>query len=85
MRLAKLLTYLKGQFNGYHQAMSGIGGLLLLFLGENDIPFIPIMQKLNYDVIPNYWHMKATGYNTDSMIFGHILLDRYHPLHLKYL
>eukprot|EP01121_Diplochlamys_sp_Union-15-3_P008506 TRINITY_DN2257_c0_g3_i1.p1 TRINITY_DN2257_c0_g3~~TRINITY_DN2257_c0_g3_i1.p1 ORF type:complete len:361 (+),score=48.10 TRINITY_DN2257_c0_g3_i1:50-1132(+) len=86
-KLINVLSHIEEDFHDYHQALSYISGVLLMFFSPSRT--IQMVKKLNYDpkYVPGYWKHEAIGFGTDAYVFYH-LLGTFHPTvekHLTYL
>lgn len=77
--LMNVLSFLRQEFNSYHQAMSYVAGFLLLTRKPSKV--IELMRQLHEKVLVGYWTSEPVAFATDAYVFYHILKDKDPELH----
>lgn len=80
--LMDVLSFLRNEFNSYHQAMSYVAGFLLLTHFPSKV--IEIMRQLHRTALVGYWTEEPIAFATDAYVFDYLLAERDPEVH-KYL
>jgi hypothetical protein len=80
--LMDVLSFLRHEFDSYHQAMSYVAGFLLLTRSPSKV--IEIMRQLHRTVLVGYWTEEPIAFATDAYVFDYLLAD-YEPEIHKHL
>ena len=77
--LMDVLSFLRNEFDSYHQAMSYVAGFLLLT--HSPLKVIEIMRQLHRNVLVGYWTEEPVAFATDAYVFDYLLADRDPEIH----
>lgn len=77
--LMNVLSFLRKEFDSYHQAMSYVAGFLLLTYSPSKT--IDVMRQLRRSVLVGYWTEEPVAFAVDAYVFDYLLADREPEIH----
>lgn len=79
-RVARFMRVVVHKFGDYHQALSFLASVLLLFLPEGKV--LAMLEKINSNpkYIPGFWKHEAVAFVRDAYVFDRILRRKNQPL-----